>query len=51
MIQYILVGLLLIWAIYFIVRSLRNQFSKQGGCASNCKCGIDLTEINAEAKQ
>jgi len=51
MIQYILVGILFIWAVYYIVRSLRSQFSKKAGCASNCKCGVDFNEINIDAKK
>lgn len=50
MLQYIIVGVLLIWAVFYIVRSLRNQFKKDKGCASNCKCGIDFEQINTSNK-
>lgn len=51
MIQYVLVGLLLLWAVYFIVNMIKKQFQNKNACASNCKCGIEFDQINSSSNQ
>jgi hypothetical protein len=51
-IQIILVVLLFAAAIFYIGRILyRSVFSaKNPGCGSNCKCGIDFSDIQPDKK-
>ncbi|WP_368388055.1 FeoB-associated Cys-rich membrane protein [Pedobacter polysacchareus] len=50
-IQTILVVILFIAAIFYIGRMiLRSVSPKKGGCASNCKCGVDFSNIEPSKK-
>lgn len=46
-IQVILVVLLFIAALFYIGRMIYRSVSpKKGGCGSNCKCGVDFSEVD-----
>lgn len=50
-IQTILVGLLFAAALFYIGRIIYRAVSpKTGGCASNCKCGVDFSDIEIKNK-
>jgi hypothetical protein len=50
-IQTILVIGLFVAALFYIGRMIyRTVFTKKGGCASNCKCGVDFSNIEAPKK-
>jgi hypothetical protein len=50
-IQTILVGLLFAAALFYIGRTIYRSVSpKKGGCASNCKCGVDFSNIEIKNK-
>lgn len=50
-IQTILVIILFVAALWYVVRMVyRSMSAKSNGCASNCKCGVDLSNINPEKK-
>jgi len=50
-IQSILVILLFAAAIFYIGRIIYRAVSpKSGGCASNCKCGVDFSNIEPNKK-
>jgi hypothetical protein len=51
-IQIILVILLFAAAVFYIGRILYRSVlsAKKPGCGSNCKCGIDFSNIEAEKK-
>jgi hypothetical protein len=51
-IQVILVVLLFAAAVFYIGRILYRSVSsaKTPGCGSNCKCGIDFSNIDVEKK-
>jgi len=50
-IQTALVILLFAGAIFYIVRLIYRAASpKSGGCASNCKCGVDFSQIEPKDK-
>ncbi|WP_157262884.1 FeoB-associated Cys-rich membrane protein [Pedobacter steynii] len=49
--QTILVVILFIAAIFYIGRMIYRSLSpKTGGCASNCKCGVDFPNIEPNKK-
>lgn len=49
--QVILVGILFIAALFYIGRIIYRAVSpKSGGCASNCKCGVDFSNIEVKNK-
>lgn len=49
--QTILVGLLFIAALFYIGRIIYRAVSpKSGGCASNCKCGVDFSNVEVKNK-
>jgi hypothetical protein len=48
-IQTILVIILFAGALFYIGRLVyRSVFSKNPGCGSNCKCGVDFTNIEPQ---
>jgi len=50
-IQTILVIILFIAALWYVGRIIYRSVSpKSNGCASNCKCGVDFSNINPENK-
>lgn len=50
-IQTILVVILFIAALFYVGRMIYRSLSpKTGGCASNCKCGVDFSNIEANKK-
>ncbi|WP_442589367.1 FeoB-associated Cys-rich membrane protein [Pedobacter sp. AW31-3R] len=50
-IQTIVVGLLFAAALFYIGRIIYRAVSpKSGGCASNCKCGVDFSNIDVKNK-
>ncbi|WP_073238704.1 FeoB-associated Cys-rich membrane protein [Pedobacter caeni] len=50
-IQTILIAILFIAAIFYIGRMIYRSVSpKTGGCASNCKCGVDFSNIEPNKK-
>lgn len=50
-IQTILVIILFVAAIFYIGRIIYRSISpKSGGCASNCKCGVDFSDIEPTKK-
>jgi membrane protein DedA with SNARE-associated domain len=49
MIQYLLAALLLIWASYFLYKTIRKQFSADSKCASGCgSCSVESNIKNLE---
>lgn len=49
--QVILVGLLFLAALFYIGRIIYRAVSpKSGGCASNCKCGVDFSSTEVKQK-
>jgi len=49
--QTILVGLLFIGALYYIGRIIYRAVSpKSSGCGSNCKCGVDFSNVEIKNK-
>lgn len=50
-IQTILVGILFAAALFYIGRIIYRAVSpKSGGCAANCKCGVDFSNIDVKKK-
>ena len=50
--QAIIVGLLFAAALFYIGRIIYRAVSpKSGGCASNCKCGVDFSNVEIKKKQ
>ncbi|WP_316790715.1 FeoB-associated Cys-rich membrane protein [Pedobacter frigoris] len=50
-IQTILVILLFAAAVFYVGRIVYRSVSpKKGGCASNCKCGVDFSNITPDKK-
>ncbi|MCX2485162.1 FeoB-associated Cys-rich membrane protein [Pedobacter sp. MR2016-24] len=50
-IQTIIVGLLFAAALFYIGRIIYRSLSpSKGGCASNCKCGVDFSNIETKKK-
>jgi len=50
-IQTILVIILFVAALWYVGRIIYRSVSpKSKGCASNCKCGVDFSNINPEKK-
>jgi hypothetical protein len=50
-IQTILVAILFAAALIYIGRIIYRAVSpKSGGCASNCKCGVDFSNIDVKNK-
>lgn len=50
-IQKILVVILFLAAVFYIGRIIYRSVSpKKGGCASNCKCGVDFSNIDPAKK-
>jgi hypothetical protein len=50
-IQTVLVILLFVAALFYIGRLVYRSVSpKSGGCASNCKCGVDFSNIHPDKK-
>ncbi|MBC7567382.1 MAG: FeoB-associated Cys-rich membrane protein [Pedobacter sp.] len=48
-VQMILILLIFAGAVFYIGRIIFKAVSaKSGGCASNCKCGVDFSNINPE---
>ena len=49
--QTILVGLLFAAALFYVGRIIYRSVSpKSGGCGSNCKCGVDFSNIDVKNK-
>ncbi len=49
--QTILVGLLFAAALFYVGRIIYRAVSpKSGGCGSNCKCGVDFSNIDVKNK-
>jgi hypothetical protein len=45
-IQIIIVGLLFLAALFYVGRLVYRSISPKGsGCGSNCKCGVDFSNI------
>lgn len=50
-IQTVSVILLFVAALFYIGRLVYRAVSpKSGGCAANCKCGVDLSNIHPDKK-
>jgi len=50
-VQMILIILIFAAAVWYVGRIIYKAISpKSGGCASNCKCGVDFSNINPEKK-
>jgi hypothetical protein len=50
-IQTLLVILIFVAALFYIGRMVYRSVSpKSGGCGSNCKCGVDFSNINPDKK-
>jgi hypothetical protein len=50
-IQTILVIILFAGALFYVGRIVYRSISpKKGGCGSNCKCGVDFSNIGPEKK-
>ncbi|WP_324371864.1 FeoB-associated Cys-rich membrane protein [Pedobacter sp.] len=50
-IQTLLVILIFIAALFYIGRMVYRSVSPKGsGCGSNCKCGVDFSNINPDKK-
>jgi hypothetical protein len=50
-IQTILVIILFAGALFYVGRMVYKSISpKKGGCGSNCKCGVDFSNIGPEKK-
>jgi len=49
--QVILVALLFVAALFYIGRIIYRSVSpKKGGCGTNCKCGVDFTNVEVKNK-
>ncbi|MFN5706258.1 MAG: FeoB-associated Cys-rich membrane protein [bacterium] len=46
MIQYILASILLIWALYYLYKTIKKQFSTNSNCASGCSSCSVGSELN-----
>ncbi len=49
-IQVIIVALLFAAAIFYVGRMAYKSLFVKKGCGSNCKCGVDFSDISAEKK-
>ncbi|RYE09915.1 MAG: FeoB-associated Cys-rich membrane protein [Hyphomicrobiales bacterium] len=50
-VQMILIILIFAAAVFYVGRIIYRAVSpKSGGCASNCKCGVDFSAINPDKK-
>ncbi len=45
--QIIIIAVLFAAALFYVGRMVYNSISAKKGCGSNCKCGIDFTNIDA----
>jgi hypothetical protein len=45
-IQETLVILLFVIALFYMGRTVYRTFQSKKGCGSNCKCGVDFSDIN-----
>lgn len=49
MIQYILAGILLVWAAWYLFKTIKKQFSSESKCASGCNtCSVESNLKNLE---
>ncbi|OKS89479.1 FeoB-associated Cys-rich membrane protein [Mucilaginibacter polytrichastri] len=48
MIQTIIIGLLFASALFYVARLIYKSFVAKKGCGSNCKCGVDFSNIKPE---
>jgi hypothetical protein len=50
-IQMVFIILIFAAAVFYVGRIIFRSLSpKSGGCAANCKCGVDFSAINPEKK-
>jgi uncharacterized membrane protein len=47
-IQTIAVIILFLAALFYLCKMVYNSFNAKKGCASNCKCGVDFSEIEVK---
>ncbi len=47
-IQTILIFLLFLGAVFYISRSIYLSLKAKKGCGSNCKCGVDFSDMQAD---
>jgi len=47
-IQVIIVLLLFAGALFYVGRMMYRSVSAKKGCGSNCKCGVDFSDIKAD---
>ena len=45
--QLIIVGLLFAAAVFYVGRMVYKMFTAKKGCGTNCKCGVDFSNIEA----
>jgi hypothetical protein len=47
-VQNIIIFILFIGALAYIGRSIYRSFKAKKGCGTNCKCGVDFSNIETE---
>jgi uncharacterized membrane protein len=47
-VQLIIVILIFLAAVFYVARLVYNSVTTKKGCGSNCKCGIDFSEVEAK---
>ncbi|WCT12793.1 FeoB-associated Cys-rich membrane protein [Mucilaginibacter jinjuensis] len=48
MVQSIIIALLFASALFYVGRLIYRSFTAKKGCGSNCKCGVDFSNIKPE---
>jgi uncharacterized membrane protein len=48
-IQLIIVILIFLAAVFYVARLAYNSVTTKKGCGSNCKCGVDFSEVEAKS--
>ncbi|MBE7176823.1 MAG: FeoB-associated Cys-rich membrane protein [Mucilaginibacter polytrichastri] len=49
--QIIIIALLFIAALVYMGRKMWNSIGRNKGCGTNCKCGVDFSEMEKKMQQ
>ena len=44
-VQTVIVIVLFLAALFYLGKMVYNSFNNKKGCASNCKCGVDFSDV------
>ncbi len=44
--QFVVVILIFLAAVFYVARLIYNSVTTKKGCGSNCKCGVDFSQVD-----